>query len=142
LVKAEAEASRIRTVAQAEADAIRWKGEAEATNIRLMGEAYASYGDAALAVQLIAKLPEIAAEVSKPLAKTEKMVFIGGGEGGSGGGPAAFTRSMTEIMGQLPQVAESLTGFDLRGAMERLSRGDKGTLGKRAITASSEDQVL
>lgn len=148
IVLAEAEANRIRLLAQAEADAIRMKGEAEAANLRLQAEAYAQFGDAAISVMIINRLPEIASEICKPLAKTEKMVFVsagGGGEGG-GGGPSAFTRDITGILGHLPAAVEALTGFDLREALNRTKRSKHGTLAlshsAMMPVAVSEDQAL
>ena len=140
LIKAEAEATRIRLIAKAEADAIRLKGEAEAANLRLQGEAYQTYGDAAIAQLVIQKLPEMAAAVSAPLAKTERMVFVSTGDGSDGnvGGPAMFTKSVANVLTSLPQTIEGLTGFDLREALERLKTAKHdGHAAKRDGRASS-----
>ena len=84
-----------------------------------------------MATLVIQKLPEIAQAIAAPLAKTDKMVFVstGGGEGGQGGesGPAMFTRTIAQVLSQLPSAVEGLTGFDLREAMERLNQGKHGT---------------
>ena len=120
IVQAEAEAERVRILAKAEADALRSKGEAEAANIRLQAEAYSAFGQAALAHMLINKLPEIAAEISRPLAQTDKITFVSSGDG-QGGTPSALTRDITGILAQLPHSIQAMTGFDLREAIQTAS---------------------
>jgi len=120
IVAAEAEAEKIRILARAEADAIRAKGEADAANLRLQAEAYNSFGQAALTHMLINKLPEIAAEISKPLAQTERITFVSNGEGGNSAGPSALTKDITGILAQLPSSLQAMTGFDLREAIQTL----------------------
>jgi len=58
---------------------------------------------------LVKVLPEIAAKISEPLSKTEKMVIINSGNG-VGGGASKLTGDVTQIMSQLPPVLEALTG--------------------------------
>lgn len=137
IVQAEAEANRIRILAKAEADALKVKGEAEAANLRLQAEAYNSYGQAALAHMLINKLPEIAAEIAKPLAQTDKITFVS--SGGEGGGPSALTKDVTGILTQLPHAIHAMTGFDLREAISNT----KGKASKEQnIVPIGEEQVL
>lgn len=119
VVEAEAEAERIRIIARGEADALRLRGEAEAENIRRRAEAFNAFGQNALAHLLIEKLPEIAAEVAKPLAQTDKITFVSSGDGQGGGGlPSALTRDITTMMSQLPHSIQAMTGFDLREAIQ------------------------
>jgi flotillin len=127
IVKAKAEGERIRLLAAAEADAIRSKGLAEAENLRLKAQAYNEFGQAALAQLLINQLPAIAAEVAAPLSRTDKITFVSNG-GGDGGGPSALTREVTNIMGQLPQSIQALTGFDLRAAIENAPNRKKSEI--------------
>jgi len=154
LVQAEADAERIRILAKAEADAIRVKGEADAANLRLQAEAYNSFGQSALSHMLINKLPEIAAEIAKPLAKADKITFVSNGEGG-GGGPSALTKDVTTILSQLPHSIQAMTGFDLREAISGAAqnaqdkkaetiRGRKASQAAGQITnrASVEETVL
>jgi flotillin len=46
--------------------------------------------------------------VSAPLAKTDKIVMIGGN--GSSPGAAKITKDVTQVMAELPAVVEALTG--------------------------------
>lgn len=115
---AEAEAESIRLKGMAEAEAIRLKGEAtadamkaEAEAMKEKAEAYKQYGEAAIVEMLASRLPEIAAAISQPLSKTEKIVVIDNGNGD--GGASKITKNVTNIVSQLPEVVNSLTGVDL-----------------------------
>ena len=122
-VIAEAEAEAILVRGHAEAEAIRAKGLAEAEAMDRKAAAWKEYGQAALIEQLFDRLPEVAAAISAPLAKTEKIVMIsGGGNGESGGiGASRLTRDITSIMAELPSVVEALTGIDILSTLKNLS---------------------
>jgi flotillin len=45
--------------------------------MRMKASAYKQYGDAAILAMVLEALPQIAAEVSAPLAKTDEIVLIG-----------------------------------------------------------------
>ena len=62
--------------------------------------------------EMIHVLPEVARSVAEPLAKTEKMVFVGSGN--SGGGPSNFTKEMNRMVAEVPETVHALTGFDMR----------------------------
>jgi flotillin len=64
-------------------------------------------------------LPELAAAVSAPLAQTEKIVMIGGGNG-SGPGAHKITRDVTQVMAELPAVVEALTGKSFEDIAKRI----------------------
>ena len=123
IAEAEAEAEAIRVRGHAEAEAIRAKGLAEAEAMDRKAAAWKEYGQAALIEQLFDRLPEVAAAISAPLAKTEKIVMIsGGGNGESGGiGASRLTRDITSIMAELPSVVEALTGIDILSTLKNLS---------------------
>ena len=53
------------------------KSRAEAERMRMKASAYKQYGDAAILSLVLEALPQIAAEVSAPLAKTDEIVMIG-----------------------------------------------------------------
>lgn len=132
LKEAEAEASAIKVKAEAEAEAIRLRGEAEAAAILAKGAAeaetmekkataYKLYNDAAITQMIIEKLPEIAKSVAEPLAKTEKIVVIDNGSSGGEGahGAAKVTGYVTDIISQLPETIEAMTGFNFMDAIHR-----------------------
>merc|ERR1719145_369426 len=74
-----AEGERTRLIGAAEARATEAVGRAEAERMRMKASAYKQYGDAAILSLVLEALPQIAAEVSAPLAKTDQIVLIGGG---------------------------------------------------------------
>merc|ERR1719251_848560 len=68
---AKAEGEKIRLIGASEARAIEAIGRAEAEKMRMKASAYKQYGDAAILSLVLEALPQIAAEVSAPLAKTD-----------------------------------------------------------------------
>lgn len=114
--KAKAEATRLQGMA--EVDIIREKGKAEAEAMMKKAEAFKQYNDAAITQMIIEKMPEIARAVADPLSKTEKIVIVDSGSG-TGGGAAKVSGYVTDIMAQLPETVEALTGVNI---MEVLGR--------------------
>jgi len=115
--KAEAEAEAIRIKGEAEAAAILAKGAAEAETMHKKAEAFRLYNEAAVTQMIIEKLPEIASAIAEPLAKTEKIVIIDNGEG-KGNGAAKVTNYITDIVSQLPETVEAVTGFNFLEVMK------------------------
>lgn len=127
VAEAEAEAEAIRVKGQAEADAIRAKGLAEAEAMHRKADAWKEYGQAALIEQLFQTLPQVAEAVAQPLAKTERIIMISGGNDDSAGvGASRLTRDVTNVVAQLPAVIEALTGIDILGTLKNL-KGVKTT---------------
>ena len=121
---AKAEARKIESLAEArreelaaqgagEADAVRLRGMAEAEAMVAKARAWGNYNQAAIADRLLSILPQLAAAVSEPLAKTEKIVMIGGNGAADGVGAHRVTRDVMKIVAELPEVLESLTGARL-----------------------------
>jgi flotillin len=108
--KAKAEATRLQGMA--EVDIIRERGKAEAEAMMKKAEAFKLYNDAATAQMIIEKLPEIARAISEPLSKTEKIVIVDSGSG-DGKGAAKVTGYVTDIISQLPETVEALTGVNI-----------------------------
>jgi len=120
----DAEGSAVKAKGLAQAEIIKEQGLAEAMAMQKKAEAWKEYNEAAVLLIMIEKLPEIAASIAAPLAKTEKIVMISSGEGGSGA--SRITKDVTEIMSQLPPVVEALTGLKLQDLMNRLPELGKG----------------
>ncbi|HRX03255.1 MAG TPA: flotillin family protein, partial [Anaerolineae bacterium] len=79
------------------------------------------YNQAAIIQQLINALPEVAAAISAPLAKTDRIVVISsGGDSGSGAGASKVTADIANIVAQVPATVEALTGVDLISALQQL----------------------
>jgi len=123
-IKAEAEAEEYRLQAEAKgkAEALKLEGLAEAERIKHTGiadaeamlkkaQAWEKYNQAAVIEMYLKALPELARAVSEPLSKVDKIVVIGG-EGGLG--TSKLTAQVAEILAQMPEIVESLTGVDLK----------------------------
>src|SRR5204862_95648 len=84
---------------------LRLKGLAEAEAMAAKAQSWSTYNEAAITDRVLGVLPEIAAAVSAPLAKTERIVMIGGGNG-SGPGAARITKDVTQIVAELRAVID------------------------------------
>merc|ERR1739838_996404 len=109
---ARADGEKIRLIGAAEARAVEAVGRAEAERMRMKASAYKQYGDAAILSLVLEALPQIAAEISAPLAKTDQIVLIGGGNN--------TTHEVNKLMGTLPPAIQALTGVDLTGALGKI----------------------
>jgi flotillin len=87
--------------------------------MRLKAEAFKLYNQAAVIELIMKGLPELAARISEPLSKTEKIVIINAGPG-PGGGASKLTSDVTQILSQLPPVVESLTGVNLEKLIQQV----------------------
>jgi flotillin len=114
---AEAEANKARGLA--EAAIIEAQGKATAEAMRMKADSFKQYNEAAVVEMIIRILPEVAAKISEPLSKTEKMVIINSGNG-VGGGASKLTGDVTQIVSQLPPVIESLTGVKFEKLLEQI----------------------
>jgi flotillin len=117
---AEADANRAKGLAQA--DIIKAQGFSEAEAMQKKADAWQQYNQAAIAQMFIDKLPEVATAVSAPLAKMEKIIVISQGDGQHGAGASKVTRDVTEVIAQLPEVIEALTGMKLQEMVGMLPR--------------------
>jgi flotillin len=113
---AEADANKARGLA--EAAIIEAQGSATAEAMRLKADSYKEYNEAAVIELILRVLPEIAARISEPLSKMEKMIVINSGDGG--GAASKVTGDITQIIAQLPPVLESLTGVKFAKLMEQV----------------------
>ena len=113
-------AEAIRAKGQAEADAIRMKGEAEASAIKAKGEAEAAamdkraeamkkYGHAAMAEMAIKVIPQVAAEIAKPLSSIDKVTVIGG----SASSASSVADNVPLVMARTFETIKASTGIDL-----------------------------
>jgi len=120
----DAEASAVKATGLAQAEIIREQGLSEAEAMHKKADAWKQYNEAAVLLIMIEKLPEIAASIAQPLSKTDKIVMISSGEGGSGA--SRITKDVAQIMSQLPPVVEALTGLDINELIEKLPKLGKG----------------
>ncbi|MEZ3161978.1 SPFH domain-containing protein [Microbacterium sp. BWT-B31] len=133
---AEASATAVRFAAEAQATAVRVAGEAErdkqvalAAGIKAEGEARAAavqaeglaeaaatdakalalqkYGEAALAQEIISRLPEIVRAAAEPIGAIGTLTVV------STDGAAEMTKTVGKVLGEGTEVVKSLTGLDL-----------------------------
>ncbi len=133
-VEAEAESYKISKEAEGKAEAKKIESEVEAERIRKLGQAeaqamlekakaYAHYNQNAIYQMLIDIMPELARSVSEPLSKVDKIVMIGS-DGNLG--TSKITGQVAQVLAQIPEVVESLTGIDLKKYLkEKLSGENK-----------------
>jgi flotillin len=87
-------------------------------------QSWGDYNEAAITDRVLEVLPALAAAVSAPLAQTDKIVMIGGN--GSSPGASKITKDVTQIMAEMPDVLEALTGLRLEDIAKRVP-GVKGS---------------
>jgi len=124
-----ARAEAIRVQGQAEAEAIQARGLAEAEAMMKKAEAFKQYNDAAVIQMMIERLPEIAKNVAEPISRTEKIVVIDQGGGGNGkpAGASKVAGYVTDIIAQLPETVEALTGVNLVDVLKGATGGKVDT---------------
>jgi flotillin len=129
LTEAEGQAAATRSVGEGEADANKARGLAQAAVIRQQGfseaeamekkaQAWQMYNQAAIIQQIIEALPKVAAAISEPLSRTERVVIIS--SGGDGAGASKLTQDVANIVAQVPATVEALTGIDLTETLKNL----------------------
>ena len=116
LHRAQSEAEAIEAKGKAEAEAIRLKGMAEAEAMEKKAEAYQKYNGAAMAEMMIRIMPQLAAEIAKPISAIDKVTIYEGSGGESG--VAQVSGNMPVIMKQVFDTMSEATGVDLREIMK------------------------
>jgi len=112
VLEAEAEAEARAVKGEAEAYAIEVKAKAEAEQMAKKADAWKEYEEAALVDMMLKVLPRVAAEVSAPLAQTDKITMVSTGDGPVGA--SKLTDEMLSIMGSLPMMVKDMTGVDIK----------------------------
>jgi len=111
---AQMEAEAIEAKGRAEAEAIREKGIAEAEAMQKKAEAYQKYNGAAMAEMMIRIMPQLAAEIAKPISAIDKVTIY---DSGNGEGVSQVSGNMPVIMKQVFDTMSEATGVDLKEIM-------------------------
>ena len=138
-----AEAEVIKQQGLAQAEVIKEQGLSEAEATLKKANAWEQYTQAAVIQQVIDALPEVAAAISAPLSNTDRIVVISNGEGNdAGAGTSRITKDVTNIVAQVPETIEALTGVNLMDTLGSL-RGVKQTdeNGKTAATDKGDTET-
>ena len=109
-VQAKAEAEAIRAQGEAEAEALKAKGIAEAEAKDRLAEAMEKYGEAAMMSMVVERLPEIMAQIAKPMEQIDKITVI---DNGSGDGGSKVSKIVSDVAANGFEVLKDLTGADL-----------------------------
>jgi flotillin len=114
----EAKAEATRAVGNSEAEIIRAKGKAEADTILAKAQAFSNYSQAAILDKFLSGIPELAKAITAPLESVDKITVIS--TGGENSGMQKVTRDITDMMAQMPEVIEQLTGVNVGRLMNSL----------------------
>ncbi len=127
---AEAAAAAVRLAGQAErdkqvalAEGVKAEGEARAAALQAEGLAEAAstdakalalqkYGEAALAQEIISRLPEIVRAAAEPIAAIDKLTVV------STDGASDVTKTVGKVLGEGTEVVKGLTGLDLAALLQ------------------------
>src|SRR5919198_1383131 len=136
-----AEAQRDEAAARGagDAEALRLRGLAEAEAMAAKARSWSDYNEAAVTDRVLEVLPQLAAAVSAPLAKTDRIVMIGG-NGGATTGASRITKDVTQIVAELPALLEALTGMKFDELVKRVpGLRDAAAAGGESVDAGAED---
>jgi flotillin len=122
-----------------DAEALRLRGLAEAEAMAAKARSWGDYNEAAVTDRVLEVLPQLAAAVSAPLAKTDRIVMIGG-NGGATTGASRITKDVTQIVAELPALLEALTGMKFDELVKRVpGLRDAAAAGGESVDASAEE---
>ncbi|MBP1964729.1 flotillin family protein [Paenibacillus aceris] len=119
ILEAEADAESTRKRGEATAEAELAKGKANAEVVRLAGlaeaealekkaEAYKQYTQAAVTVEILRILPELAEKIAAPLSNVDKITVIS--QDGATSGVNRVTGDIAKMIAQVPEITQTLTG--------------------------------
>ena len=133
----DAEAAGIAAKGKAEAESIRARGLAEAEAMEKKAEAYRKYNGAAMAEMMIKIMPQMAAEIAKPLSQIDKINIYGTGDGTNGA--SQISGNMPIVMKQVFDTMSEATGVDFT---EIMRAGTYDAKVNRKIELTGAEKVL
>lgn len=128
-------AAGVRADGEARAAAIEAEGLAEARATDAKAEALRKFGEAGLASEIIDRLPEITRAVAEPLANIDNLTVI------STDGASAVTKTVGQVVSEVPKVVKDLTGLDLGAILGTLAGGALGTSALSAAAPGTATRV-
>lgn len=105
-------AAGVKAEGEARASAIQAEGLAEAAATDAKALALQKYGEAALAQEIISRLPDIVRAAAEPIASIDKLTVI------STDGASEMTKTVGKVLGEGTEVVKNLTGLDLNTLMQ------------------------
>ncbi len=113
-------AAGIKAQGEARASAIQAEGLAEAASTDAKALALQKYGEAALAQELISRLPEIVRAAAEPIASIDKLTVV------STDGASEMTKTVGKVLSEGTDVVKNLTGLDLTTLMQAFALKQAG----------------
>jgi flotillin len=110
-------AAGIRAEGEARAAAVQAEGLADATATDAKAIALMKYGEAALAQEIISRLPEIVRAAAEPISNIKTLTVV------STDGASAVTKTVGQVLGEGTEVVKSLTGLDVGAILAGLAGG-------------------
>jgi flotillin len=108
-------AAGIRAEGEARAAATEAEGRAEAAATDAKAEALKKYGQAAIAQEVISRLPEIVRAAAEPIGSVANMTVI------STDGASSLTKNVASVLGEGQEIVKQLTGLDLAQLISSVS---------------------
>ena len=124
-------AAGIRAQGEARAAATEAEGRAEAVATDAKAEALKKYGQAAIAQEVISRLPEIVRAAAEPIGSIGQMTVI------STDGASAITKTVASVLGEGQEIVKQLTGLDLAALISSISGTEAGTATTAAAAPSA-----
>lgn len=125
-------AAGIRADGEARAAAIQAEGLAEAAATDAKAQALKKYGEAALAQEIISRLPEIVRAAAEPISNIDTLTVV------STDGASAMTKTVGQVLGEGTEVVKSLTGLDVGSILAGLAGGAVGAASNGKAEAASK----
>jgi len=120
VLEAEAAAEAVQLRGEAEAFAVEAKAKAEAEQMAKKADAWNEYGKAAIVDMILETLPKVAAEVSAPLSRANKVTMVSNSDGEIGA--AKLTEEVMTIINRVPDAVKNMTGVDISTAVTNQAR--------------------
>jgi flotillin len=120
--RGEADAAADLAKGKAQAEVIQLAGYAEAASLEKKAEAYKQYTQAAIVVEMLRILPELAERIAQPLSNVDKITVIS--QDGTTSGVNKITADITKIMSQVPEITQTLTGYPLMDIIKNVLHGN------------------
>lgn len=124
-------AAGIRAQGEARAAATEAEGRAEAAATDAKAEALKKYGQAAIAQELISRLPEIVRAAAEPVAAIDHITVV------STDGASQLTKTVASVLSEGQQVVKQLTGLDLTALISSVAGVPTEPAGATASSAST-----
>lgn len=123
-------AAGIKAEGEARASAIQAEGLAEAASTDAKALALQKYGEAALAQEIISRLPDIVRAAAEPIASIDKLTVV------STDGASEMTKTVGRVLSEGTDVVKGLTGLDISTLLQAYALKTAGADAVAAVDGS------